>query len=260
MLMIRFLYPDDQARPALFLGVLSVLIAGVLMVGAGLSLAAATLLVLVVLALPFGRMWAARWQRDGAALALLHMLLYLQGFHTLEHIVQWVQYYLLLYPPRLASGLISPLNAEIVHFVWNQGVLGVIVVLMLQGFGRRNLWAWGLLLWTGAHTAEHTYLFRQYLDMLPILRAQGASLTLAQGLPGVLGAGGWLSWQELPAPAAFVCQLLPGLVSTPRLNVHFVWNMGELVLLLAAARTALRQGWGRSAGGHSVSGETTSAA
>lgn len=246
--LLRFLWPGDQGRPTLVLGGLGLLVATLLVVLAAWPLWAATLLVLGALAWPLGRMWLGRWREAGAPLTALLILLYLQGFHTIEHIAQWAEYHLLGWPAKLASGLISPLNAEIVHYAWNMGVLGVLVVLLFYGFGRGNVWAWLLLAWAGLHTLEHIYLMRQFLDAVAILRFQGADLRLAQGLPGVLGSHGWLSQQELPGAALFICQTVPGLTTATRLDVHFSWNIGEQVLLMLAAAAALQRGWGRSAG------------
>lgn len=246
--LLGFLHPGAQARPALVLGGVGLVVATVLVTFASWPLWAATLVVLSTLAWPLGRMWVARWREDGALLTALLVLLYLQGFHTVEHLAQWVEYHLLGWPAKVSGGLISPLNAEVVHYLWNVGVLGVVGVLVVCGFGKRNVAAWGLVVWAGLHTLEHTYLMRQFLDTVAVLRQQGADLRLAQGLPGVLGSHGWLSQQTLPPAGLFLCQLAPGLVTATRLDVHFGWNAGELALLVWAAATALQRGWGRSAG------------
>ncbi|MGQ9892994.1 MAG: hypothetical protein ACUVSY_04280 [Roseiflexus sp.] len=49
----------------------------------------------------------------------LSILLALQGFHTVEHIAQWIQYHILRWPSFLSNGLLSAANSEWVHFVWN---------------------------------------------------------------------------------------------------------------------------------------------
>ena len=101
----------------------------------------------------------------------------------------------------------------------------LLVVAYLLRAGVRTRWMWLLLVCAGAHTAEHTYLFVNYV------RSGGI-----QGLPGVLGRGGWLAVHAPAlAPFAFVCRLAPGLVAAPRLDVHFWWNVGEIGLLVAAA-------------------------
>jgi hypothetical protein len=169
---------------------------------------------------------------------VLSILLVTQSLHTVEHLAQWIQYYLLAWPLKASSGLISPLNAEIVHFSWNMAVL--VVVIWLVESRLRNRWMWLLLLWAGAHTAEHTYMFVNYVQEVQRLASQGLPLNAAQGLPGFFGRNGWLA-ANLPAagPVAWLCQLAPGLTSAPRLDVHFWWNLGEIGLLLTAAHTSM---------------------
>ena len=90
------------------------------------------LLVLVGL-LPVGiAKWRADAYRFGAVAMLLGALLTVQGFHTIEHIAQWVQYHMLFWTVRQSVGLLSPANAEIVHFVWNWSVL-IVVALLVRG-------------------------------------------------------------------------------------------------------------------------------
>jgi hypothetical protein len=171
---------------------------------------------------------------------VLSILLVTQSLHTIEHVAQWVQYHILGWPLKAASGLISPLNAEIVDFSWNLAVLLVVVWLIVAGL--RNPWMWLLLLWAGAHTVEHTYLFITYVQEVQRLTSEGLPLGAAQGLPGFFGRGGWLA-TNTPAtgPVAFLCRLAPGLTSAPRLDIHFWWNVGEIGLLLSAAHVSMRQ-------------------
>lgn len=173
-------------------------------------------------------------------LALLGVLLVAQSLHTVEHIAQWVQYHILGWPLKASSGIISPLNAEVVHFVWNMGVLIVVVYLLEAGL--RNRWMWLLLVWAAAHSAEHVYLFTNYVFEVWRLRMEGLPIGLAQGKPGFFGAGGLLG-NIAPAspPVAWLCTLAPGLVEAPRLDVHFWWNAGEVALLFLAALAALRR-------------------
>ncbi|HEU4328682.1 MAG TPA: hypothetical protein VFS21_36430 [Roseiflexaceae bacterium] len=240
--LLHLLDPRAQRVNVFFAFLVGSVLGALLMRLAGWPLWSATAIALGAMGLPLARSWRATWQREGIALAVLSSLIYLQSFHSIEHVVQWVQYHFLGYPPKLASGLISPLNAEWVHFSWNWMVLLLLGVLWCHGFmrtrrgtGRINVFALGMVLWTAAHTAEHSYLMIRYLDALATLRGQGVDPSFAQGLPGFFGSHGWLSQQELPPAGLFVCQLLPGLVAAPRLDVHFVWNMGEVILLWLAA-------------------------
>ena len=61
----------------------------------------------------------------------------------------------------------------------------------------------------------------------------------AQGLPGILGEGGWLAHSELTR-GTFISRL-PGLATAVRLDIHFWWNMGEFTLLLLATVTYLHK-------------------
>lgn len=178
---------------------------------------------------PLAQKWRADLPALGWPLTLLGVLLVTQSLHTVEHLAQWAQHHLLGWPPKASGGLISPLNAEIVHFTWNWGVLLAVAALLAGGL--RGRWMWLLLAWAAAHTAEHTYLFVSYLQ-------SGG----AQGLPGFFGAGGWLARQMgQSAPVDLICRLAPGLAAAPRLDVHFWWNVGEIALLALACRAALRR-------------------
>jgi hypothetical protein len=193
-----------------------------------------------LLAYPAVRKWRLDQRRLGTPAMVLSILLVTQSLHTVEHLAQWVQYYLLAWPLKASSGLISPLNAEIVHFSWNLAVL-LIVIWLIQS-ELRNRWMWLLLLWAGAHTAEHTYMFANYVQEIQRLASEGLPLSAAQGLPGFFGRNGWLA-ANMPAagPVAWLCQLAPGLTNAPRLDVHFWWNLGEIGLLFAAANSSMRQ-------------------
>jgi hypothetical protein len=211
--------------------VLAGLFGGVLSVGwLGLPLWTAAALTLGLLIIP----GLAKWREDarlwGRPVMVLSMLLFTQTGHTVEHLAQWVQFHLLGWPAKASSGLISPLNAEVVHFTWNWAVLLVVVYLVAAGL--RNVWMWLLLLWAMGHTAEHTFMFINYLQSGGV-----------QGLPGFFGKGGWLAAQEgSSSVGAWLCTLAPAaLKSAPRLDVHFWWNVGEIVLLLCAAQSVARR-------------------
>jgi hypothetical protein len=195
-----------------------------------------TAIVLLAL-LPVGIVkWRADRRRYGLTVMLLSVILVTQGVHTIEHITQWVQYYILYLPARQSTGLISAANAEWVHFVWNWAVL--IVVLGLVRGGVRNFWAWLLLAVTTAHTLEHTYLFIRHLEVLAELRQMNVSGVTAQGLPGIIGRDGWLARSPV-TQGTFLCTL-PGLTTAMRLDVHFWWNLIEMSLLLIAGSLFLR--------------------
>ncbi len=163
--------------------------------------------------------------------ALLTVLLAAQGFHSVEHVVQVLQFHVLRLPASASTGLISAANAEWIHFVWNWSV--VLVVLTLFRRGMRGIWAALLLGWSVAHGLEHAYLLAQYLQVQQELGRLGFAFLSAQGLPGVLGHDGWLARSDA-TQGTFLCTL-PGLTTAPRLDVHFWWNAGEMTLLLMAA-------------------------
>jgi len=203
----------------------------------GLPLWAASTLVLALLIPPAIVKWRGDARRFGRIAMVICILVMAQGFHTLEHLAQWFQYHILRWPSFASSGLISTLNAEWVHFVWNWAVL-LTVIYLVRG-GMRNPWAWLLLAWTTAHTFEHSYMMARYLMVLQDMRAMGVTNVSAQGLPGILGRDGWLATSQL-TQGTFICRL-SGVTTAVRLDVHFWWNIGETTLLLLAGNMYLRQ-------------------
>lgn len=181
--------------------------------------------------------WRDDLQRYGPVITLLSVLLAAQAFHTFEHVAQIIQYHILQLPAAQSGGLLSPANAEWVHFVWNWLVV-ILVVILVRG-GMRNIWAWLLLTWACAHALEHSYMMARYLMMLQEFERLGVSNISAQGLPGILGRDGWLA-RSPSTQGSFLCRL-PGLATAPRIDVHFWWNVGEVLLLLAAAHVFLKQ-------------------
>lgn len=233
---LALLHPREQTRLVAVMLVIGLFVWGLVVAAAGLPIWGATSLVLALLLIPGTRKWQSDLQRYGPVVMVLSILLAMQGFHSIEHLVQWIQYHVIHWPPWRSSGLISAANSEWVHFVWNWGV--VAVVLYLVHGGVRNVWAWLLLGWAVAHTMEHTYMMVRFLEVEQELGRLGAPLVSAQGLPGVLGRDGWLA-RSPTTQGTFFCRL-PGLTTAVRLDVHFWWNSGETLLLLLAAHTFLR--------------------
>jgi hypothetical protein len=239
--LLDLINPREQTRLALLMLAIGLLAAAGAMRWLGMPLWGATALVLVLL-LPAGIVkWRGDAQRYGRVVMVLSILVTAQGFHTLEHIAQWIQYHILRWPSFVSSGLISSLNAEWVHFVWNWAVL-LTVIYLVRG-GMHNPWAWLLLAWTTAHTFEHSYMMVRYLLVLQDLRALGITNVAAQGLPGILGRDGWLASSEL-TQGTFICRF-PGLTTAIRLDVHFWWNIGETALLLLAGNMHVQRMGGR---------------
>ncbi len=164
------------------------------------------------------------------ALALLMTLVVAQAGHSVEHVVQMTQLLVQDLPGVAAQGFLVAANQESVHAAWSLGVM--LGVALLFAAGLRGPWAWALLAWSLLHAGEHVYLFARYLEVRAEMSRLGLPpLGAEQALPGILGRDGWLAG----SPFASWCSAIPGLVDAPRPVVHFVWNTGEMVLLLAAA-------------------------
>jgi hypothetical protein len=199
---------------------------------AGFPIWGGTLAFLGVMAIPVSLKWRDDLERFGVAAAGLSVLLALQGFHTVEHVVQLAQFYLFNRPGIEAQGLISSLNVEWVHFVWNWLAWGGVVYLVRSGM--KGLWGYPLLVWVTLHSAEHTFMLLHYLHVNAELGLLGQPMfQAAQVLPGFLGRDGWLANNVL------FCRSIPGLATLPRVAIHFYWNVGEMTFLLLAARESL---------------------
>ena len=204
------------------------------LVGSGAaSLSSASLLAVGILVVPAALKWRDDAQRLGVAATVLSVLLVTQGFHTVEHFAQVIQYYLLDWPAGRSLGLITAANAEWIHFTWNWLVTLGIVFLVMRGL--RNGWAYALLVWATLHSLEHAYLLVRYFAVLAELNAVELNATgVTQSLPGVLGRDGFLALQSW-------CGRVPGLTTVPRVAIHFWWNAGEIILLMLAAHRGFPQ-------------------
>lgn len=233
---LKLLHPRERTRLTLAMLGLGLVLATLEMRLLSWPLWKGTATVLALLLVAGVAKWRDDARRYGWTTMLLGLLLAAQGFHTVEHIVQWMQYHLWGWSARDSTGLLSAANAEWVHFAWNWLVLAVLLLLFV---GRvRNVWFWLLLGWATLHTLEHTYMFVRYLQVLADLRQLGFPALTAQGLPGVLGRDGWLARSPV-TQSSFFCRL-PGVTTAPRLDIHFWWNAGEMLLLLPAANAHLR--------------------
>lgn len=208
--------PDARWRTWFPWALTGLLLWGIVLVLVGLKPPVAAL-IMILTASPFAiRSILGRAARDGWPITIAATLLVTQTIHTFEHLVQVVQHWLLGWPTWSSGGVISPLNAEYVHFAWDVFVMACIVFLLRTG-SLRGFWAVAVTIWAGAHTTEHVYMLWQYLE------------TQRQGLPGFLGIGGLLDRSGNP----WLCDL-PGLTTVPRVTVHFWWNAGEVALLFPA--------------------------
>ena len=238
--LLELIDPREQTRSMLIQLALGVAVGVAAMRWWGIPLWLATVGVLLVLLMPAILKWRGDLRRFGATATVISILLAMQGFHSVEHAAQLIEYHVLNWPMRLSSGLVSAANAEWIHFLWNWIVLAVVVYLLRAGM--RNPWAWLLLAWSLAHTLEHTYLFVRYLEVLAELRRMGITDVGAQGLPGILGRDGWLA-SSAATQGTFLCRL-PGVTTAPRLDIHFWWNTGETILLILAAGAYCAQALG----------------
>ena len=212
-----------------FAACIGFLVAGVAVTRAGLPIWGGTILFLGVIAVPVSLKWRDDLVTLGTAACVLSVLLALQGFHTLEHIIQLSQFYIFDRPGIQAQGLISSLNVEWVHFFWNWMAWGLVVYLFTHGM--KGVWSYPLMVWITLHTLEHTYMLLHYLHVANEVGALGLpQFSAEQVLPGILGRDGWLANNLL------ICRGIPGLTTLPRVAIHFYWNVGEMTLLLLAAR------------------------
>ncbi len=226
--------PRARFVPIALAATVGATLGGVAVARAGLPIWGGTIIFLGALAAPLSLKFRDDLLRWGMAACVLSMLLALQTFHTVEHVVQVVQFYLFDQPGIRAQGLISSLNVEWVHFVWNWMVWAATVWLFFRGMN--SVWAYPLLLWVTLHTLEHTYMLLHYLHVSAELSALNLpQFQSAQVLPGILGKDGWLANNLL------FCRNIPGIGTLPRVAIHFYWNMGEVILLFLTAKTSLPQ-------------------
>lgn len=235
--LLTLLHPREQTRFVLLLLPLAIMLWGVVVTAAGMPIWGATAVVLGIMLVPGVLKWRGDRTRYGHTIMVLSIIIALQGFHSIEHIVQWIQYHLLRWQPYKSAGLISTLNAEWVHFFWNWGV--VFVVLYLVWSGVRNPVAWLLLAWVFVHASEHSYMMARYLMLKQELGILGVPYVSAQGLPGILGRDGWLASSPV-TQNTFLCRL-PFVTTLVRLDIHFLWNTTESVILLTAGHIHLRK-------------------
>lgn len=143
-------------------------------------------------------------------IALFGTLVASQLGHVVEHIVQVFQIHVLDMRAPDARGLLSPLDTEWVHFLWNDWILVAIALLLVAYPAIRSLWiAAAFSTW---HAIEHAYLVSGYL------------VTGLSGQPGLLAAGG----------------LIGGGLPLSRPDLHLLYNLAEVIPLLIAFRLALR--------------------
>lgn len=234
---LTLLHPRQYTRLVVVTGSIALLAVVVVRTQRHWELWQAVLLALAIMAVPAALKWRDDSHRYGLTAAVASALITLQGLHSTEHLVQWIQRHVLHQPLRESNGLLSPANIEWVHFIWNSLVWVTVVFLFSRGM--RNVFGWAMLLWISAHTVEHTYLFVRFIQVRAELDALGFSDVTAQGLPGIVGRGGWLDLNAGPS-LRLICGM-PFVTTADRLDAHFAWNTGEILLALPAVHLLLRR-------------------
>ena len=143
-------------------------------------------------------------------IALFGMVVASQLGHSAEHVAQLIQIHVLDLRAPDARGLLSALDTEWVHFLWNGWIIAAVAALLVVY--PRNRWLWVAAAFSGWHALEHAYLLSGYL-------VSGLS-----GQPGLLASGG----------------VIGGGLPLARPELHLGYNLAELVPLTLAFRAALR--------------------
>lgn len=134
--------------------------------------------------------------------------------HSAEHVAQIVQIHILDQRAPDARGLLSALDTEWVHFLWNGWIVAAVAALLVVH--PRNRWLAVAAAFSGWHALEHAYLLSGYL------------MTGLSGHPGLLASGGGVG----------------GGLPLARPELHLGYNLAELVPLTLAFRAALRNAAG----------------
>jgi hypothetical protein len=137
-------------------------------------------------------------------LGVFYVLTVAQVGHLIEHVVQMTQLRLLLLPGDQAHGIVGIFDNEWVHFVWNNSVAVVVLVLLVRF--RHNLWLWLTALLSTWHGMEHVAIIGPYLT------------TGLRGAPGLLAQGG----------------LIAGGLPLTVLELHYYYNLLETAPLVLA--------------------------
>jgi len=146
--------------------------------------------------------------RKHGALAFMFILVVGQTLHLVEHITVEVQMHILNIP---ATGIISILNVEWVHFLWTSWVLAFSVFLVF--LFPKNMWLFRLFLFSIWHEIEHIVIMSVYLR------------TGVVGSPGLLSKGGAIG----------------GGLPIIRPDLHSIYVLIQEVLLLLAYRDEIRR-------------------
>lgn len=188
---------------------------------------------------PVCNLWTPAMAKTPAYMAetshlLVMLVLFLTQvvFHFPEHIAQFIQLFYLGAP---ANGILGNLNIEWVHFLYNAGILALMVPIMIgcgffaygNAWRRYNKVAWALMVFAFAvaiwHLPEHYAKLAQYYHNLamvpPVVPAGGPNAPglIGQGLFNVWKGAGvvWFHWslnfvEMIPIAYAFFAYDIPG--------------------------------------------------
>src|SRR5262245_49292834 len=100
--LLTLLHPRRSMRPLLILLALGLALGGILINQVGMPLWGATTIAISMLLFPAIQKWRDDLARWGMPMMVLSILLALQGFHTVEHIAQWVEYHVFGWQPKVS--------------------------------------------------------------------------------------------------------------------------------------------------------------
>lgn len=156
------------------------------------------------------------YMAETSHLLLMGALVIAQGImHTPEHFAQVLQKYVVGVPPL---GILGQFNLEVVHILYNLGILSLMIPIMIGCgfFAKNNAWrranpvAWAFVMvsfWAAVvHVPEHVAKVSQYL------------VSGKQATPGFIG---WFLVNKLGFP-------------TGVLWLHFGWNVLEIAGIVYA--------------------------
>ena len=150
-------------------------------------------------------------------MAVFTLLLLAQTGHLAEHVAQMIQIHVLGLTGSDARGIVGQLDIEWVHFIWNAGVVALLVALLVHF--RSNRWLIVACVFAAWHLVEHDVIMLSFLA------------TGIPGSPGLLASGGAIG----------------GGLPVSRPDLHFVYNVVETATIALAYRSELRAEGGLAA-------------
>ncbi len=159
-------------------------------------------------------------------LAFFFVLLVAQSVHFTEHVAQMIQIHLMGLSGMQAHGIIGMLDLEWVHFLFDACWVPICVFTLLFVYRKSNPWLWVLAVIVTWHALEHVAIMSVYLR------------TGIVGSAGLLAHGG----------------VIAGGLPLIRPDLHFLYNLIEVTLILIAYTYQLKQLAGSSASNANLHG------